>query len=82
MNVFKRETKEVVDSFLLHQISFAECLIALDDALARLMRRSPKENSSVLRDLMLANNALVMREMERRADSGNSSLPPLSLAPL
>ena len=81
MDVFKRETKEIVGCFLLHQISFAECLISLDDALASLMRRHPKENSPALCDLMLANNALVMREMERRGTSAGFP-PPLSLAPL
>jgi len=81
MDVFKRETSEVVGSFLLHQLSFAECLVSLDDALARLMRRDPKENSPALCDLMLANNALVMREMERRGASAGFP-PPLSLATL
>lgn len=81
MDVFKRETKKIVGCFLLHQISFAECLIALDDALASLMRRDPEENSSALRELMFANNAQVMREMERRGVSAGFA-PPLSVAAL
>jgi len=81
MDVYKRETKEVVGSFLLHQLSFAECLVSLDDALARLMRRDPTENSLALCELMFANNALVMREMERRGVSAGFP-PPLSLATL
>jgi hypothetical protein len=82
MDVYKRETKEVVGCFLLHQLSFADCLVGLDDALAGLMLRSPNENSLVLCELMLANNELVTREMERRSGSSGDPLPPLCLAPL
>ena len=39
MEAYLGETSEVVQCFLDHNITFSECLFALEDALARLERR-------------------------------------------
>lgn len=39
MEVYLGETREVVQCFLDHHITFSECLFALEDALARLEQR-------------------------------------------
>ncbi len=66
MEVYKQETKIVVDRFLHHRISFAKCVAALDAALAGLIPKLTSEQIAPLRAVMLANNETVMKEMERR----------------
>jgi CRP/FNR family transcriptional regulator, cyclic AMP receptor protein len=66
MEVFKSETRAVIRRFLNHRISFHECLAALDSALAKLNARLPGEQIAPLRALILENNDMVMKEMERR----------------
>jgi hypothetical protein len=39
MEVYERETQEIVGRFLQHRISFLECIAALDAALADLLTR-------------------------------------------
>jgi len=66
---YKSETKGVVNRFLLRQLSFPNCIAALDAALARLIPRLDPEDLDELRSVMLANNEKVMKEMERRGAS-------------
>jgi len=66
MEVYKSETREVLDRFLGRRLSFPDCIAALDAALAGLLPRLRPEELPALRELMLANNAIVMKEMERR----------------
>jgi len=66
MEVYKSETQEVLKRFLDRRLSFPDCIAALDAALAGLLPRLRPEELPALRELMLANNAVVMKEMERR----------------
>jgi len=67
MEVYKRETREVIKRFLLRQLSFPKCIAALDAALARLLPRLQPEQLDEVRAVMLANNEKVMAEMARRS---------------
>jgi CRP/FNR family cyclic AMP-dependent transcriptional regulator len=66
MEVYKSETREVIKRFLSHRLSFQDCMGALDAALADLTPRLTGDEIAELRALMLQNNELVMKEMERR----------------
>jgi len=66
MEVYRSETREVLDRFLARRLNFPSCIAALDAALAGLLPRLRPEELPVLRELMLANNDVVMKEMERR----------------
>ena len=66
METYRRETRQVIDRFLAHRISFPDCLAALDAALADFMSRFNPDQLAEVRALMLANNDIVMQEMERR----------------
>lgn len=66
MEAYKHETTNAVNRFLHHGLSLPDCLAASDAALARLMHRMPKGELAALRAVMLANNEIVMQEMERR----------------
>ena len=54
MEVYERETTEVVNRFLHHRLSFAECIAALDSALAGFIPRLTAEEITRLRIVMLA----------------------------
>jgi hypothetical protein len=66
VEVYKSETREIVDRFLHRRIRFPPCIAALDAALAGLIPRLLYEQLPELRTTMLTNNAKVMQEMERR----------------
>jgi hypothetical protein len=66
MEVYRSETREVLDRFLARRLNFPSCIAALDAALAGLLPRLRPEELPALRELMLANNDVVMKEMERR----------------
>jgi hypothetical protein len=66
VQVYQRETQEVIRRFLAHRLSFPDCIAALDAALAGFTPRLTGEQLPELRAIMLANNEIVMREMERR----------------
>jgi len=66
MEVYKSETREVLDRFLSRRLSFPDCIAALDAALAGLLPRLRPDELPALRELMLGNNAILMQEMERR----------------
>ena len=67
MEVYKRETQELVGRFLSHQLSFPDCVVALHSALARLLPTLEREQFDEVRIVMLANNDAVMDEMARRS---------------
>ena len=67
VDTYRRETRKVIDRFLERGLSFPECIAALDAALADFIPRMPPDQLPALRALMLANNEIVMKEMERRA---------------
>ena len=69
MKVYKTETSRVLSRFFRRQLSFPNCIAALDAALARLIPRLQAEDLDALRALMLANNEKVMKEMERRGSA-------------
>jgi CRP/FNR family cyclic AMP-dependent transcriptional regulator len=66
MEVYKRETREIIKRFFDHRLSFHECLDALDAAFADLGPRLTDKQIASLRPLVLENNDIVMKEMERR----------------
>jgi CRP/FNR family transcriptional regulator, cyclic AMP receptor protein len=66
MEVYKRETREVIKRFLSRRLSFDECMAALKAALADLTSRATGEEIDDLRPLILENSDIVMKEMERR----------------
>ena len=66
MDVYERETGEVVKRFLTGRLSFTACIAALDSALEDLIPRLNPEDATRLRIVMLSNNEIVMNEMERR----------------
>jgi CRP/FNR family cyclic AMP-dependent transcriptional regulator len=67
VEVYKSETQEIIKRFLNRRLSFHECLAALDAALADLTPRLTDEQIASLRPLVLENNDIVMKEMERRS---------------
>ena len=66
MNTYRRHTRKVINPFLEQKLSFSDCIAALEAALADLMSRLNPEDLADVRVLMLANNEIVMKEMERR----------------
>jgi hypothetical protein len=73
MEAYKRETNELINRFLLRRLSFPECISALDSALAGLIPRLRPEDLPALRELIMANNERVMKEMERRGPPPKTS---------
>ena len=78
MEVYESKSRKVVESFLRHELSFQDCIAALDAALADFIPRLNGEQLFRLRIVMLANNEIVMKEMERRGTVTKiqSSPPP------
>ena len=74
MDAYKRATKRVVNSFLRHQISFPDCIQALDAALAKSIPRLKPEELPELRAWMLTNNGIVMKEMQQREAASKLAL--------
>jgi hypothetical protein len=66
MDVYKQETQEVMRRFLAHELSFQDCIAALDAALSGVLPQLKPEQLDELRAAMLANNERVMEEMARR----------------
>jgi CRP/FNR family cyclic AMP-dependent transcriptional regulator len=66
MEVYRRETRRVIKRFLNRRISFADCVAALDAALADLTPRLSGQPIAPLHALILENNDIVTKEMERR----------------
>jgi len=66
VEVYKRETRDIVNRFIIHELSFPNCIAALDAALASFLPRLKPKELDELRTVMLANNGRVMTEMETR----------------
>jgi hypothetical protein len=77
MEVYKRETREVINRFLLRQLSFPKCICALDAALSAVIPILKPENLDELRAVMRENRERVMKEMERRSHERRSKSPPV-----
>jgi len=73
MEVYESETNEIVKLFLAHGLEFQDCIAALDSALSRLIPRLTGKESTRLRIVMMSNNEVVMREMERRVSRQKAS---------
>jgi hypothetical protein len=67
VEVYRRETREVVRRFLDNQLTFDACIYSLDAALAEFVPRMEPDQLRELRIEMLANNEVVMKEMARRS---------------
>src|SRR5205085_578561 len=77
LEVYKRETQEIVGRFLSHQLNFHECIVSLHSALARLLPTLEREHFDEVRVVMLANNDTVMDEIARRSLNANRGRKPL-----
>jgi predicted Zn-ribbon and HTH transcriptional regulator len=67
VEVYKRETREIIRRFRIHNLNFPSCIAALDAALAGLLPRIQPHQLDEVRAVMLANNDQVMEEMARRS---------------
>ena len=63
---YERETTTLVRRFKGGHITYPACIAALDAALAKVILTLDKNELPALRELMMANNAEVVKEMERR----------------
>jgi hypothetical protein len=63
---YKRTTHQIVRRFINRDITFVTCITRLSDALVIARPQCPPEDLPALCDMMLANNARVMGEMEKR----------------
>jgi hypothetical protein len=83
MEIYRRETQEIVGRFLSYQLSFPDCVLALHSALHsaldRLLPTLPtlKRARRIydVRAVMLANNVIVMEEMARRSAKQKGAFP-------
>jgi hypothetical protein len=66
MEVYKRETEEILRRFKNGRLSFQGCIAALDAALAGVVPVLRPDQIQLLREIVLARNAEVMAEMEKR----------------
>ena len=66
MEVYKRETKSLVERFTKNRLTFDACIYSLDACLVRFIARMKPEQLPELRAVMLANNSRVMEEMVLR----------------
>ena len=66
MELYKKQTQKTLKRFLDREITFPECVAALDHALANFIQRGRAEEIGAIRAVMLANNGTVMKEMEKR----------------
>lgn len=74
MQAYEQKTREIVRRFISKQLSFPECIAALDAELADLVSRLEDHELPLLRATLLANLARVNYEMEQRGSK--SHLPP------
>jgi len=70
VEAYETETTEIVKRFLGRGLEFPDCISALDAALTRFVPRLTGEQITRLRIVMLANNEIVMKEMEQRGAGG------------
>jgi len=67
VEAYKRETRQIIRRFRTRQLSFPNCIAALEDVLAHALLRVPPEQLDEVRSVALANNEHVMDEMARRS---------------
>jgi hypothetical protein len=74
VEVYKRETREIVRRFQRSKLSLRGCIASLDAALAGVLPKLRPEQLDEVRAVMLANNRILREEMDKRAkrmgDSG------------
>jgi len=70
MEEYEREAQKIIKRFLERSLGFPDCIAALDASLADLISRLEDGQIPRLRIVMLANNEIVMKEMERRGPPG------------
>jgi hypothetical protein len=75
MEVYRAETEEILRRFVGREISFPDCIAALDSALAGLIPRLASGQMESLRAIVLTNNQTVMEEMGRRGLHSTLSWP-------
>jgi hypothetical protein len=63
---YKSKSQKIVHQFLRREITFPQCVTALADALVMAKMKIEPAELIVLSDAMLANNARLMTEMEKR----------------
>jgi hypothetical protein len=80
METYERQTQAVIESFLRHELSFPACVAALDAALADFMPSMTGDQIAGVRIVMLANNEIVLREMEGRRpkEGGMTQFAPVT----
>ncbi len=66
MNVYKAECTEIMRRFLAKQISWDDCVAALNSGLIGVMPEVTINNVSEVRAVVLFNEQLMSGEMERR----------------
>jgi hypothetical protein len=66
LDVYRRETEEILNLFLSQKITFSECVAALDAALADATRKATQRQMVSLQILIAANNEIVKKEIDRR----------------
>jgi hypothetical protein len=66
MDLYRNQTRKTLKRFLDREITFPECIAALDHALAGRIQTLLPEELLNLRAVMLANNETVMKEMAKR----------------
>jgi hypothetical protein len=66
VETYRHQAGDIIRRFHQRGLSFSDCISALDAAFARLMPELTGDQIVPLRSLMLANNEIVMKEMERR----------------
>lgn len=66
MEVYRRETLHIIELFLDYQITFAECISALDGALDSVFPPPTSEELDSLLALARWNRRIVMTEFEKR----------------
>ena len=66
MEVYKKETDEIIRRFVSGRISHAKCIVALDAAVSGVIQHLKPEELAELRALILANSEIVAKEVKRR----------------
>ena len=66
MEKYRKQSRAIVKRFLAKKCRFPRCIADLDAALAELIPRLKPVDLPALRVEMLANNEVIMKELERR----------------
>jgi hypothetical protein len=66
INRYQRDTGEIIDLFMEEKLTFPECIGRLEAALSSLLKEIPAGEVSSIRDVIIANNEMVMEEMALR----------------